>query len=82
MYDNSGFDVHVLCYSCQLTLSIADPDKVPEAEREEAEKKFKQLTAGNNILSDPTKRQRFDAGPILPLQNIYLWLIPAIARAS
>lgn len=40
----------------------ADPDKVPEVEREEAEKKFKVLTAGHNLLSDADKRRQYDAG--------------------
>lgn len=35
---------------------------MPEAEREDAEKRFKQLTAGHNLLSDPTKRRQYDAG--------------------
>ena len=38
------------------------PDKASADERGEAEKKFKQVNAANTILSDPAKRQRYDAG--------------------
>lgn len=38
------------------------PDKVPQEERAEAEKKFKLLGEANAILTDSTKRQRYDAG--------------------
>ena len=38
------------------------PDKASADDRGEAEKKFKQVNAANSILSDPAKRQRYDAG--------------------
>ncbi|KAK9836016.1 hypothetical protein WJX81_006398 [Elliptochloris bilobata] len=38
------------------------PDKVPSEERNEAERKFKQVGAAVAILSDASKRQRYDAG--------------------
>ncbi len=38
------------------------PDKAVADEREEAEKKFKQVGAAHAILSDPAKRQKYDAG--------------------
>lgn len=36
------------------------PDKVPEAEREQAEIKFKEISAAYEILSDETKRYNYD----------------------
>jgi preprotein translocase subunit Sec63 len=38
------------------------PDKVAVEEREEAEAKFKLLGAAHAVLSDPDKRQKYDAG--------------------
>mmetsp|Transcript_41887 Transcript_41887/g.99368 ORF Transcript_41887/g.99368 Transcript_41887/m.99368 type:complete len:784 (-) Transcript_41887:1144-3495(-) len=38
------------------------PDKVPLEEREAAEKRFKLLGEAHAILSDPRKRQQYDAG--------------------
>ena len=68
-----------------LTANLfADPDKVPEAEREESAKKFKQLTAGHNILSDPAKRRQYDAGQNLSCfllqMHIYLYFCKRMLR--
>eukprot|EP00884_Botryococcus_braunii_P015890 jgi/Botrbrau1/2985/Bobra.0026s0047.1 len=38
------------------------PDKVASEEREEAEAKFKLLGGAHAVLSDPDKRQKYDAG--------------------
>lgn len=38
------------------------PDKVASEDREEAEGKFKLLGAAHAVLSDPDKRQKYDAG--------------------
>ena len=38
------------------------PDKVQDTDRVHAEARFKQLTAAYSLLSDPAKRQKFDAG--------------------
>ena len=40
----------------------SDPDKAQDTDREEAEARFKKLTAAYTLLSDPAKRQKFDAG--------------------
>ncbi len=45
------------------------PDKASADDRDEAEKKFKQVNAANSILSDPAKRQRYDAGTHLPIRT-------------
>ena len=37
------------------------PDRHPENEREEVEKKFKGIAEANEVLSDPEKRKRYDA---------------------
>lgn len=37
------------------------PDRHPESEREEVEKKFKAISEANEVLSDPEKRKRYDA---------------------
>lgn len=47
-------------------MQVADPDKASEAEREQAEAKFKQLTSAYALLSDPEKREKFDAGRLQP----------------
>jgi len=38
------------------------PDKHPPEQREEAEKKFKELNEAHGVLSDEKKRQQYDAG--------------------
>jgi len=38
------------------------PDKHPPEQREEAEKKFKELNEAYGVLSDENKRQQYDAG--------------------
>ena len=38
------------------------PDKVPPEEREEAEKRFKDLNEAHEILTDSRKRHRYDSG--------------------
>lgn len=37
------------------------PDRHPEDERDEVEKKFKAISEANEVLSDPEKRKRYDA---------------------
>lgn len=37
------------------------PDRHPENERDEVEKKFKSISEANEVLSDPEKRKRYDA---------------------
>jgi len=37
------------------------PDRHPENERDEVEKKFKGISEANEVLSDPEKRKRYDA---------------------
>mmetsp|Transcript_4839 Transcript_4839/g.7330 ORF Transcript_4839/g.7330 Transcript_4839/m.7330 type:complete len:362 (+) Transcript_4839:75-1160(+) len=37
------------------------PDKVPEAEREESEKKFKDIGYAHDVLNDEGKRKRYDS---------------------
>jgi curved DNA-binding protein len=37
------------------------PDRHPEAERDEVEKKFKAISEANEVLSDPEKRKRYDS---------------------
>jgi DnaJ-class molecular chaperone len=37
------------------------PDKVPEAEREESEKKFKDIGYAHDVLTDEGKRKRYDS---------------------
>lgn len=54
------------------------PDKAPAEERVEAEKKFKQVGAAHAILSDPSKRQKYDAGePRLHLKVCALAMVAA-----
>lgn len=36
------------------------PDRVPEAEKKEAEEKFKEISEAYGVLSDPQKRQMYD----------------------
>ena len=36
------------------------PDRVPEAEKKEAEHKFKEMSEAYGVLSDPKKRQMYD----------------------
>jgi DnaJ family protein A protein 2 len=45
----------------KLALSY-HPDKVPEHEREEAEVKFKEISAAYEVLSDEVKREDYDNG--------------------
>ena len=37
------------------------PDRHPEDERDEVEKKFKSISEANEVLSDPEKRKRYDS---------------------
>jgi curved DNA-binding protein CbpA len=47
---------------------------VQEADRADAEVKFKQLTAGHSILSNPDKRRKYDAGRRSLWNPLSLWI--------
>ena len=64
-------DFQAICFLAGLDLATtsqrglfccADPDKVPQGEREAAEKRFQQINNGNALLTDPDKRAKYDAG--------------------
>jgi len=55
-------------------------DKASADDRDEAEKKFKQVNAANSILSDPAKRQRYDAGTHLPIRTDHAKALPMQPR--
>ena len=43
----------------QLAMKV-HPDRVPEAEKPQAEEKFKEISEAYGVLSDPSKRQTYD----------------------
>lgn len=56
------FFLHTCAQAYKRAALRYHPDKAVAEEREDAEKKFKQVGAAHAILSDPAKRQKYDAG--------------------
>ena len=60
MHDRNLTESCLAC--CRKAALRFHPDKAAEGQREANEKQFKLVGEANAILSDPAKRQKYDAG--------------------